>query len=317
MTDLSSIEAGALRILVFEDSAMDTVLIKKFLQTAGVRGAHIYHADTIPSALQVMTRTPIDLCLADYHVHPCTGVDLMEEVRRSNLDVPFIVVTAIDDRCVDEEALTHGAYDFLVKGDLTVEGLDRSVRYAVASHRRERALTQAAYFDPLTGLPNRLSFLERLTQVIADNRATGGMVGVALLNLDGTKLINTRLGHDAGDNVLRTVVARLSPVKREIDFLARIGGDEFALLMNGVLLASHALTATRAIADAVTGPIETDQGKHIITATCGVAAREIKKCDNAVNIAQQLMLSATHAMFDAKVSGRRRNTSNVALARIH
>ncbi len=317
MTDLSHIDTDALRILVFEDSAMDAALIKKFLRTAGVRGAHIYHADTISSALQVMTRTPIDLCLADYHLHPYTGVDLMEEARRSNLDIPFIVVTAIDDRCVDDEVLAHGAYDFLVKGDLTVEGLERSIRYALASHRRERVLTRAAYFDPLTALPNRLSFLERLTQAVSDNRAAGGLVGVALLNLDGTKLINTRLGHDVGDEVLKTAAARLSPIKKDTDFLARIGGDEFALLMNGVLLAGHALKETRAFADALTGPIDTDQGPHIITATCGVAVREIKKRDNAINIAQKLLLNATHAMFDAKVSGRRRNTSNVALARIH
>jgi diguanylate cyclase (GGDEF)-like protein len=317
MTELSQVETNALHILVFEDRAMDAALIKKFLRTVGVRGAHIYHADTIPSALQVMTHSPIDLCLADYHLQPNTGVDLMEEARRNNMDVPFIVITAIDDRSVDEEVLAHGAYDFLVKGDLTVEGLDRSIRYAISSHRRERALTRAAYFDPLTGLPNRLSFLEQLSQAVTDNRATGGLIGVALINLDGTKLINTRLGHNIGDNVLKAAAARLEPEKSETDFLARIGGDEFGLLMNDVLLASHALATTRSLAEAVTGPVETGLGAHVITATCGVAVREIKKSDNPAGIAQKLLLSATHAMFDAKVSGRRHGTSNVALARVH
>lgn len=317
MTDLSQIETDALQILVFEDRAMDAALIKKFLQTAGVRSAHIHHADTIPSALQVMSHTPIDLCLADYHLHPNTGVDLMEEARRNNLDVPFVVVTAIDDRSVDEEVLAHGAYDFLVKGDLTVEGLDRSIRYAVASHRRERVLAQAAYFDPLTELPNRLFFLEQLAQAVANNRSAGGMIGIALLNLDGTKLINTKLGHDVGDDVLKTAAERLLPKRRETDFLARIGGDEFGLLMNDVLLASHALAATKVMTEALTGPMETGQGTHIITATCGVAVRAIKKDDDPISTAQKLLLGSTHAMFDAKVSGRRPGTSNVALARIH
>jgi diguanylate cyclase (GGDEF)-like protein len=296
---------------------MDAALIKKFLRTAGVQSAHIHHADTIPSALQIMTHAPIDLCLADYHLHPSTGVDLMEEARRNNLDVPFVVVTAIDDRCVDDEVLAHGAYGLLVKGDLTVEGLDRSIRYAVASHRRESVLARAAHYDPLTELPNRISFLEQLTQAVADNRAAGGMIGVALLNLDGTKLINTRLGHNVGDDVLKTAAARLLPKKSETDFLARIGGDEFGLLINDALLASHALATTRALAKAVTGPMETTQGKHLITATCGVAVREIKKDDDPTGTAQKLLLNSTHAMFDAKVCGRRQGTSNVALARVH
>ena len=317
LIESDGLEADALRILVFEDSAMDAALIKKFLRTAGILGNHIYHADTITSALQVMARTPIDLCLADYHLNPFTGVDLMEEARRSNLDIPFIVLTAIDDRSVDEEVLAHGAYDFLVKGDLTVEGLDRSIRYAMASHRREQKLVRAAYFDALTNLPNRLSFLERLTQAVSDNCASGGLVGIALFNLDGTKLINTRFGHEVGDEMLRIAAKRLTPFKKEGDFLARIGGDEFALLMNGVLLTGHALNATRAAANAVTAPMETDQGKLMITATWGVAAREIKNCDNARDVAQELLLSATHAMFEAKISGRRRNPSNVALARSH
>ena len=317
LNNQSQIETKALQILVFEDRAMDAALIKKFLQTVGVQSTHIHHADTIPSALQVMTHTPIDLCLADYHLHPNTGVDLMEEARRNNFDIPFVVVTAIDDRSVDEEVLAHGAYDFLVKGDLTVESLDRAIRYAVAGHRRERHLTRAAYFDPLTDLPNRLSFLEQLTQSVSDNRATGGMIGVALFNLDGMKFINTKLGHDVGDEALQVAAARLALKKTETDFLARIGGDEFGVLMDDILLASHALSRTRALAKALTGPILTEHGQHMLTATCGVSVSEIKQSDDPVATAQKLMLSATQAMFDAKVSGQDQNTSRVALTRTH
>src|SRR5690606_27003674 len=119
-------QPAELRVLLFEDSAMDAALVKKFLQTAGVRSDNIWLADTIPSALNVLTREKVDLCLADYYLRPHTGFDLMDEARRFDLDVPFIMLTALDDRNVDQGALARGAYGFLVKGDLTVEGLERS-----------------------------------------------------------------------------------------------------------------------------------------------------------------------------------------------
>ncbi|MEQ9447909.1 MAG: GGDEF domain-containing protein, partial [Rhodospirillaceae bacterium] len=208
-------------------------------------------------------------------------------------------------------------YDFLVKGDLTVEGLERSIRYALASHNREQNLSKVAYFDPLTGLPNRVFFLRRLTQLVSDNRAAGGMVGVSLINLDGTKRVNTRFGHDVGDEIIRTAAARLDAARLGDHFLARIGGDEFALVMDDVLLTTHALSTTQTLADAITGELRVGEDVHVITATCGVAVRQIRKDDDAVGTAHDILLNATHAMFDAKMAGRRRHTSNVALARVH
>ena len=97
----------SLRVLLFEDSAMDAVLIKKFLQTAGVRLTYIFHTDTIPSALQVLTRENVDLCLTDYYLRPHTGFELMDEARRFDVDIPFIVLTGMDDRSIDHGALAR------------------------------------------------------------------------------------------------------------------------------------------------------------------------------------------------------------------
>ena len=72
----------SLRVLVFEDNAMDAALIKRFLRGVGVPATQIYHADTIPTALQVLTRDHVDLCITDYYLRPHTGFDLMDEARR-------------------------------------------------------------------------------------------------------------------------------------------------------------------------------------------------------------------------------------------
>lgn len=311
-----------LRVLVFEDNALDAALIKKFLRTAGVAARHIYHTDTIPTALQVFARERVDLCLTDYHLRPHTGFDLMDEARRFDVDVPFIVVTALDDRSVDDGALAHGAYDFLVKGELTVEGLERSMRYALTRHRRESALTRAAYFDTLTGLPNRTAFSEKLAQAVADNASTGGMVGVALFNLNGTKFINEAFGSQTGDEVLRCAAERLMSAKTRGHVVARLGGDEFAVLMTDILLTTQAMTVAKYLSEKMTGLVTTPSGEHVITLAGGVAAQAVKKPTAAAPdwisaTADKLLVQAGQAMFNAKHTARLNGRSHVAVAHMH
>ncbi len=317
----------SLRVLLFEDNAMDAALIKKFLRTVGIPAARIHLADTIPSALQVLTRERVDLCLADYYLRPHTGFDLMEEAKRFDVDVPFIVVTALDDRSVDDSALAHGAYDFLVKGELTVEGLERSIRYTLNRHQRESRLSRAAFFDALTGLPNRAAFMERLTRAVTDNAPTGGMVGVALFNLNGIKFVNEAFGRKIGDEVLRCVGERLTAAKgrtqRPQMVVARLDGDEFAVLMTGFLLAGHALAAAKLVADCMTGAVDTKGGQHVVTVAGGVAAQAIKAPaadvfpSSAGETAERLLAQAGQAMLTAKRTARLNGCSHVAVAHMH
>ena len=113
-TQATAIKPESLRVLLFEDNALDAALIKKFLQTAGVRQANIHLTDTIPSALQLLTRDSVDVCLVDYYLRPHTGLDLMDEARRFDVDVPFIMLTSMDDRSIDDGALARGAYEVTV-----------------------------------------------------------------------------------------------------------------------------------------------------------------------------------------------------------
>jgi len=317
MNEPSTFMPASLRVLLFEDNARDAALMRKFLQTVGVPAAHIYHADTIPSALQVLTRERVDVCLTDYYLRPHTGFDLMDEVQRCAVEVPFIVVTSLDDRSIDDSALARGAYDFLVKGELTVEGLERSIRYTLSQYRRESKLSRAAYVDSLTGLPNRAAFFERLTQAIANNSAAGGMVGVVLFNLNGTKFINEAFGHKTGDDVLRCVAERLLSAKCRGDIVARLNGDEFAVLMTDFLLAGHALTRAKNLADAMTGPVDSHDGTHMVTWAGGVAAQPAAGPGAWPDVAECLMQQASQAMFTAKQTARMNGGSHVAVAHKH
>jgi GGDEF domain-containing protein len=97
---------------------------------------------------------------------------------------------------------------------------------------KQRELDHLASHDSLTGLPNRRLFLDRLAQALARSRRSGEPLALLFIDLDHFKEINDRLGHGAGDIVLRAVAGRLVAEVREIDTVARLGGDEFIILLD-------------------------------------------------------------------------------------
>jgi diguanylate cyclase (GGDEF)-like protein len=315
MNTLSTYVPQSLRVLLFEDNALDASLIKKFLLAVGVRIENIHHVDTIPSAIQMMTRASVDVCLADYYLRPSTGFDLMDEARRYDINIPFIMLTAMDDRSIDDGALARGAYGFLVKGELTVEGLERAIRYALMRHQREATLTRDALVDGLTGLPNRKAFYGRLMRVISDNAGRNGMVAVAVFNINGTKFLNESFGTKVGDDIIRAVGDKLRRSRRATDVVARIGGDEFAALMTDLVLPGHAVSHARLLMTAATGGVDTCDGRHGVTMAVGVGTMTAARSMSS-EASDRLIQQATQAMFNAKLASRMRGVSEIAVARL-
>jgi diguanylate cyclase len=134
-----------------------------------------------------------------------------------------------------------------------VRGQVRTLEHAVSTHTEgldiaNRKLRHVATHDALTGLPNRVLLEDRLTQAMAHGEREGRMFALLAVNLDRFKLINDSLGHRAGDELLREVARRLSGIARDVDTVARSGGDEFMMIINPVATQEDAtLTATRVI----------------------------------------------------------------------
>ena len=127
-------------------------------------------------------------------------------------------------------AIRAGAQDYLFKTELTPARLRRSVRYAIERKRSEVQLAHRALHDPLTGLPNRALFLDRLGVALDRSRRTSGAVAVLFLDVDNFKEVNDSLGHAAGDRLLAVLADRLRAMLRPMDTVARFGGDEFTFL---------------------------------------------------------------------------------------
>ena len=174
----------------------------------------------------------------------------------------------------------------------------------LASHMSEREEDQRrvsylARFDPLTGLINRFMFSDRLQNAIARARRDGGLVSLMFLDLDEFKAVNDRFGHATGDALLKQVAERLDAAVRESDTVARIGGDEFTVVLEGNQRVEDAGHVATKILRALEVPYDVAGNQLHITASIGIALYPIDGED-----ADGLLRDADIAMYSAKSAGR-------------
>jgi len=163
----------------------------------------------------------------------------------------------------------------------------------------EAKINRLAYFDTLTGLPNRGMFLERLQHSLALAARDGGMLGLVFLDLDKFKDVNDTLGHGAGDQLLCEVALRLADCIRESDILARLGGDEFVVLLTSVACQEHMAAAAQRMLDSFATPFQIEGRTVYSSASIGIALFPDDSRD-----AFSLFRSADTAMYHAKNEGR-------------
>ncbi len=160
----------------------------------------------------------------------------------------------------------------------------------------EQRIRHLAQHDDLTGLPNRSLLRDRLGQAIRDAERKGGAVGLAFIDLDGFKLVNDGLGHNAGDELLKVVGARMGQCLRRSDTLARFGGDEFVILLPDLSGDPLAITPLlEKVRQAVTEPVEVEGQEVQVSCSMGVVLYPRDGLD-----ANTLMMNADAAMYRAK-----------------
>lgn len=169
--------------------------------------------------------------------------------------------------------------------------------------RAERELEYRASHDALTGLPNRHRLQRELGQAIAHAEQTGGGLAVLYLDLDGFKQVNDRAGHDVGDRVLRDVAQRLQQSLRQGDLVARVGGDEFVVLLPGCRDAAASQLIADGLRAALHPPVVLPDGAIHLDASIGVACYPVDGVDPDALLAQ-----ADRAMYAAKRASSRSGT---------
>jgi diguanylate cyclase (GGDEF)-like protein/PAS domain S-box-containing protein len=165
----------------------------------------------------------------------------------------------------------------------------------------EAELERRASHDPLTGLPNRHTLVDRLGQALLRTKRgkEGRKVGVLFMDLDGFKTINDSLGHEAGDRLLVTVAERLRKRLRPEDVLARFGGDEFAVLLEEVADASETIRVAQRIAEALWEPFTVNDHQVNLSTSVGIALGSAHTKDDP----EGMLRNADAAMYKAKEQG--------------
>ncbi|HXT69596.1 MAG TPA: EAL domain-containing protein [Vicinamibacterales bacterium] len=295
-------------LLLVDDDAMNRDALSRRLTRTGY---NVLTAESGADALGMINSHRIDAVLLDVMMPGMSGLDTLRSLRqsRSVSDLPVIMVTAKDGSDDMVEALDLGANDYVTK----------PIDYAVAL-ARIRAQVTARRADPLTGLPNRLLFSERINNLLkADPRQP---FAVLFMDVDRFKVINDSLGHAAGDELLSALATRLQHALRATDCLARlegeptlarIGGDEFTVLLHGIADVVAASAVAERLRAAAAAPFQV-HGREIVTSlSIGVvmSADRYQRADDMIR-------DADTAMYRAKKLGKARcevfDTSMLAAA---
>jgi diguanylate cyclase (GGDEF)-like protein/PAS domain S-box-containing protein len=204
------------------------------------------------------------------------------------------VMTRSDGRPAEVEVICTD-----LRRDDTVGGLLVTLRDVTKRRALERELQHRAFHDALTGLANRLLFQDRATQALARRRRTGATVAVLVIDLDDFSSVNDTLGHSVGDELLVAAAGRLSAMARESDTAARLGADEFALLIEDAGGDGDVQALAERIVAAFAVPFQLVGASVVTTATVGIATTE----DSAD--AGDLVRHADLALYAAKAAGKR------------
>ena len=167
-------------------------------------------------------------------------------------------------------------------------------------HQQDQ-LERIAHFDPLTGLPNRTLLADRLNQAMTLSKRHRKGLGVLYLDLDGFKAVNDTYGHHIGDELLVEVSKRMKRALREVDTLARMGGDEFVAVLEDVQSPQRCMDLAQRVLDACSQPVMIEGHSLKISASIGTTMYPHDEAD-----AEQLLRHADQAMYDAKQRGKNR-----------
>jgi diguanylate cyclase (GGDEF)-like protein len=301
-------EANPLELLIIEDDPREALRIRCDLEA--VEGARfgLSHASTAEDGLRAIEENSYDAVLLDLTLPDGSGSGVLARTRLAFAKVPIIVMADEDDRGLALEAVRLGAQGYLVKQRHDVRDLVLAIRHAVARHMHLAALREAkqrehyrATHDQLTGLYNRSALEDFMQRVLARAKRNASKIGVLFLDLDQFKPINDRWGHEIGDRLLAMVAQRMSAITREGNMVARVGGDEFVMILQDFDEDHIPGRVAEILVDILSAPFAIEGTQHVIGTSIGIAL-----FPQDGDSASGLIGRADTAMYHAKAKGRNR-----------
>jgi diguanylate cyclase len=288
------------RILVADDDGMLREIAIAMLENAGFDAQAVAGGD---AAVAACAACMPDLVLLDVEMPDGNGYQACGGIRAlpGGGEVPIVMVTGCDDAASINLAYDAGATDFVVK-PINWPLLAHRIRYVLRGARAQAHIHRLAYFDALTDLPNREWISEYLSRSLGAAASSRQEVALLFVDLDQFKRINDTLGHETGDALLRQVAVRLSGALAYAGGdaqLARVGGDEFIVVLTGEAGADAAGRCAQRLQTALTAPFVQGGYEFVVTPSIGIALYPEHGSD-----VQTLRKNANLAMYEAKAGGR-------------
>ncbi len=301
-----------IRILLIEDNPESIQLIQEELLEENANANKKFKLEFVgrlSAGIERISKGGIDVILLDMSLPDSQGIDTFIEAHNHAPGIPIIVFSNHDDETLAVKTLQEGAQDYLIKARVNRDLLIRSISYSIERHQTlkkkleqaQLALQRTANHDNLTGLPNRKLLYEFLDKSIARARRYNKIIAIMFLDLDKFKLTNDSLGHVVGDLLLQSVAKRIKSCVRESDIVARMGGDEFIVVLESIDSVQHAATVANRIVKILSNVHILEGNKLNITTSIGISLCP----DDSVDL-ETLIKNADTAMYNAKKSGKNR-----------
>ena len=302
-------------LMIVEDNAEAQKQLEQLLQD---HVKEIYHAYNGTEALETyQTRKP-DIILSDIRMPSLNGLNMARQIKEKDPLQPIMFLSARPEPEILMEAINMSIDGFLTKPIVDIEhllrGLERLAHKAHA-HRelvrkgaedaakeyqtQMKILRQRSFYDHLTRMPNRLFFTTHLKESIEGARQSHTQLALLYIDLDNLKQINDQHGHQVGDHAIKRVVSNIQDVINPKDFFARIGGDEFALIIETVESKTDLIAPIEKILAAASLPMYSSQIEISISCSIGISFYPQDAPDML-----ELIHRADQAMYRSKRAGK-------------
>jgi len=298
-------EVLELRVLLVKFDAAGTLCLRNLLEESSDTRFELGQARELDSVPRALEGRAFDVAIVDCTVPGEAGLELL--ARNELIAAPVPVIPLIRPEA-EAQALHLGSRDYLVREGLTTPLAVRTLRAAVERKRLHSELERAqsrehfhATRDSMSGLPNRCYFHDQLGRALDFARSRSEEVSVLFVDLDGFKGVNDSLGHTAGDRLLLGVCERMAAALPNTDLLARVGGDEFLILLQPRTEERDPAETARALLASLEDPIRCGELEHHVGASVGVATfpRDGEDADTLIH-------NADAALYRAKAEGKGR-----------
>ncbi len=309
-------EIKRIDVLLIEDNPDDVFLIQEILNNTNGHNVKykITCVDRLEKGLSVLAKEGVDLVLLDLMLPDTRGIETLTRLYHMSDKTPIVVLTAIHDESTGKDILSKGAQDYLVKGQLNYAILTRTILHAIERHKiRHEQISMAhelrmanarleklVFSDPLTGLINRRGLQDSLSREIQRSSRGREELLALILDLDNFKQINDLLGHAVGDIVLKDIARNLLRCVRVTDYVSRIGGDEFLILMPDTRFAEGARLSEKIRRTLAESPVPLSMGPIFrITGSFGL----LRVSPDTLSI-DELLAQTHHVLKHSKQMGK-------------